>query len=571
LGLSSIAERWRVARYVARRAAQRLRAAATAPVFLFSRWRFAAPAQLLIAPQDIRTTDPTIAGDIYGGFFNFASKIVNTHGASPFEIASPSDEWLATLYGFGWLRHLRAADTPLAHANARALVEEWMQTQGRARSGPAWDTAIASRRLLSWLSQSPLILDGADRTFYRHFMKNLGWHARLLERAMITVEPRDRLLAAIALAELGLCAQGFERLQRRATRWLNEELARQILPDGGHVGRCPQTLIDLLLDLLPLRQAYVARGVAAPPLLLTAIDRMMPMLRMFRHADGVIALFNGMGVTAPHTVATLLAYDDTRAAPSLNAPQSGYQRIDAEGSILIIDTGAPPPLAFSARADAGCLAFEFSTAETRVFVNCGAPAAGRPAIAQAARATAAHNCLVVADTNSSRIVGRTRLFSSLEGLIIGGPRRVPVKHQDTPDAFVIEASHDGYERRFGFIHTRTLALARDGMQLEGEDRLTTSGRKAASSGEFAVRFHLHPQVRLARGDSEDSVALLLPNGETWDFHAEGVAIGVDESIFFASPDGPRATHQLTIPGRVGENAVQRWSLTRRLEDAQAEE
>ena len=66
----------------------------------------------------------------------------------------------------------------------------------------------------------------------------------------------------IALVELGLCAEGTGKLQQRSGKLLAEELARQILPDGGHVSRNPQMLIDLLLDLLPLRQAYAARGIA---------------------------------------------------------------------------------------------------------------------------------------------------------------------------------------------------------------------------------------------------------------------------------------------------------------------
>ena len=74
---------------------------------------------------------------------------------------------------------------------------------------------------------------------------------------------------------------------------------RQILPDGGHISRNPGALIELLVDLLPLRTAFTARNIAPPPALLNAIDRMMPMLRFFRHGDGNFALFNGMGPT-PH-------------------------------------------------------------------------------------------------------------------------------------------------------------------------------------------------------------------------------------------------------------------------------
>ena len=49
-----------------------------------------APKRLLIAPQDIRTADPTMASDIYAGYFAFAGKMVNTHGRSPFETPPPS-------------------------------------------------------------------------------------------------------------------------------------------------------------------------------------------------------------------------------------------------------------------------------------------------------------------------------------------------------------------------------------------------------------------------------------------------------------------------------------------------
>ena len=113
---------------------------------------------------------------------------------------------------------------------------------------------------------------------------------------------------------------------KRATKRLADELDRQILPDGGHISRNPGALIELLVDLLPLRQAFTARNIPPPPALLNAIDRMMPMLRFFRHGDGNFALFNGMGPTPTDLLTTILAYDDARGTPVANAPHSGYQR-----------------------------------------------------------------------------------------------------------------------------------------------------------------------------------------------------------------------------------------------------
>ena len=105
-----------------------------------------------------------------------------------------------------------------------------------------------------------------------------------------------RLQVLIALCYASLCLPNQAR-NPHGTRWLSEELQRQILPDGGHITPQSRRVIELLLDLLPLRQTFAARNIAPPSALLNAIDRMMPMLRFFRHGDGSFALFNGMGST----------------------------------------------------------------------------------------------------------------------------------------------------------------------------------------------------------------------------------------------------------------------------------
>src|SRR5262252_2232729 len=92
--------------------------------------------RLVIAPQDVRTADPTRAAEIYAGRFAFAGKVVICDGRSPFEMLSPSDDWAAALHGFGWLRHLRAAESAITRANGRALVAEWILLQ-RRWDGPA--------------------------------------------------------------------------------------------------------------------------------------------------------------------------------------------------------------------------------------------------------------------------------------------------------------------------------------------------------------------------------------------------------------------------------------------------
>ncbi len=272
--------------------------------------------RLIIAPHDLRTADATRAAEIYAGRFVFAGKIVNCHGRSIFDLEPPSEDWEVALLGFGWLRHLRAADTALTRANARALVEDWISNPANRRRPLARRADVLARRAISLLSQAPLVLSETDNKFYRRYLRALARDFRYLRYTMLDIpDGVPRLQVLIALCYASLCLANQARHIRSASRKLSDELQRQILPDGGHISRNPGALIDLLIDLLPLRQTFAARNIAPPPALLNAIDRMMPMLRFFRHGDGNFALFNGMGPTAADLNATVLAYDDARGNP----------------------------------------------------------------------------------------------------------------------------------------------------------------------------------------------------------------------------------------------------------------
>jgi uncharacterized heparinase superfamily protein len=373
-----------------------------------------------------------------------------------------------------------------------------------------------------------------------------------------------RLRVAIALTYAALCMANQARHTRAATKHLSDELARQIMPDGGHISRNPGALIDILIDLLPLRQAFTARNIAPPPALLNAIDRMMPMLRFFRHGDGNFALFNGMGPTPTDVVTTILAYDDARGTPVANAPHSGYQRLEAGSTVLLMDTGRVPALAVSQDAHAGCLAFELSTKLCRIVVNCGLPRTNRDNWRQVARSTAAHATVTLNDVSSARLVDSGPLKRMLQGApLVGGPQHITVERTQEDGALVLRMSHDGYADEFNAIHHRALLLSADGLRLDGEDLFTPAAGNALPTGHdlFAIRFHLHPSVKANRLSDSHGAMLTLPNKEVWTFNAYEDRIELEESVFLAAANGPRRTTQIVIYGRARKVARVQWTFS----------
>ena len=530
-------------------------------------WRFTGrtPDRLLIAPPDLRLADPQIAQEIYHCRFPFAGMLVDTQGASPFEVAAASRPWLAALHSFGWLRHMGAAGTGLAAANARALTADWMALHGRRIDGTAWEGGIVARRIIAWLQHSGAVLQGADYAFYRVFLKSLALQVRYLR----TVAPEmplgeDRLRARVALAFAALSLPSAQTALRNASRHLSLELDRQILPDGGHVSRNPETVLELLADLLPLRHTYSNQAEAPPGALIGAVERMLPALRFFRHQDGTLARFNGMGATSHDRIAAILHHDDTAGAPLLNAPHSGYQRLSMAGVTIIADTGAPPPAEVSHQAQAGCLSFELSSGRSHFVVNCGVDTYGAEDFRPLSRSTAAHSTATLNDTSSARFA-LSHGFGSLIGTpLIDGPRQVACRRLDSDGIQAFVARHDGYLARFGLYHERELALSAAGDVLEGTDRIFRKGGEVARPNgrdNVATRFHLHPDVALFE-NSRHGLVLAGPDGERWEFSCEELVPQVEDSLFFAGIGGPRRSRQIVFSYRASEHPEIHWRFLR---------
>ena len=529
------------------------------------RWRYGAPIadQLLIVPQDLRTADPSVWSEINLGHFGLAGAVAVIDDGSPFTLKPPSEAWARELHGFGWLRHLDAAATDAAKAKALSFALDWIGRHG-ARSGVAWEPAVTGRRLISWVSHATLLLDGIDPKSYDLLAESLG--AQMVHLAAAWRNAPDghaRLIALTGLVLSDLCVANHDRQLDEAASLFAAEIERQILPDGGHVSRNPGTLVELLLDFLPLGQCFAARGREPPPALPAAIARMLPMVRYMRLGDGAIARFNGMGTPQPDALATVLAYDDRPRDVLAAAGASRYVRLERATTILIADAGPPPPLRLAGQAHAGCLSFELSAGTRAILVNGGTPGPVDVRWHAASRATASHNTLCLNAKSSSRLV-RNRILESIVGAPpIRFPNKASHKIAQRDGGIELDMRHDGYVKHANLVHRRQLFLHETGDQLDGIDRLERgTGSSAAREVPFAIHFHLAPDVACTSSTEANACDLEPGDGSVWRFQAQGATLVFEDSAYYADFSGPRRTLQLVLRATCfGESEV-RWSLTR---------
>lgn len=528
------------------------------------RWRYGAPIadELLLVPQDLRTGDPTFAGEVHHGHFGMAGRVAYIGTGSPFNLVPPSREWARELHGFGWLRHLMAAGHEPARATALNLVRAWIRS-GQHKTKPAREPAVIGRRLISWITNAGWLLEGVDQATYDLVTDSLGDQLVRLS-ATWRDAPRGypRLLALTALIYGDLCIAGHERQLNEIVGRFGAELDEQIYADGGHVSRNPAVLAELLLDLLPLRQCFATRGRPPPIPLNAAVRRMIGMLRFLRLGDGTLGRFNGMGAPSVDALATVLAYDDIPCEEVAIAPQSRYGRLSRGETVVLADVGSPPPLELASHAHAGCLSFEVSAGAEPIFVNGGAPGPAEQDWQAAARATASHNTLCLGARSSSKLVRHALLESLVGGTAIRFPKTVTADLSATEGGDQLEAAHDGYMRPFGLMHHRTLMLDKSGRRLTGRDHIRGRRRhvRLARDLPFSIHFHLHSGAVAQAGASPGTVEITLKSGARWRFTCGGAQLSMEESIHYADLAGPRQGVQIVLRGATFGDSEVSWTL-----------
>ncbi len=527
--------------------------------WLYRRWlKGQLSDRIAFQPNDPLPRKLDDADALLRGRFRFYGETIEAGSRSVFEQPGPSPDWNEALHGFAWFPPLAAAGGDTARTLATNLCSQWLKRHAKYTE-PAWLPHVMARRLLAIFAHGRFVLTNSDMLWRSKMYVTLREQSRMLARnAGDAPDGLPRLEAAAGLALSGICLEDSPKRLHAGLERLEQELARQILPDGGHISRSPEELVLAYRQLVMVMEGLAATGRPVPQALRSAHDRMAPMIRFFRHGDGALALFNGGAECDARMIQALLHRDDVKGQPFGYARHSGYHRMTAHRTLVLFDCGSPPPGAFSVNAHAGCLAFELSAGPQRIIVNCGtAEQVGHRRWQSALRATAAHSTVTVADTSSAVVIREGWVRNLLGPRLVHGPQHIETRRLDTDKGTVAVASHDGYLEPFGLRHERELTLSPQGLALSGTDRLIPV-RESKESVPFAIRFHIHPDVRVSTSQSGD-VILKLPNGEGWRFRAS-ITAALEESVYLGS-DAVRRTEQIVVTGAVKrETAEVQWMI-----------
>lgn len=503
--------------------------------------------------SDYRPCDSETVREMMSGRYLFASRLVDTHGASPFSARIAHVDWRTELNNFSWLRHFRDVRDEGERRFARMLVLDWI---GRHRhfEREMWDISVTAQRVMNWLRHLNLLLEDAGPDQKKLITGLLFEQVQSLKmRIRFARDPADALMARIAVAAAALCddSPAEQILDRLAS--LEALLETHIDEDGMHKSRNPAVQIKFLTELVTLRHAVAQRGFEAQSKISALVKRMQHIPAALTLGTGELGYFNGCGQQPVDLVYALNAQGNND--PVKNGVIGGYGILRDGAAMVVADSGQVPEIDFALTAHAGASSFEFSHGPELIVGNCGPAPAEQAENAALFRLGVAHSCPTLGHHPISGIVEKGAFAGRMIGL-----NPDPEMTADAED-ISLQMTNPFYRESCGIMAERWLTLMSNGDTLVGQDKFSFTGEKSKPVP-VSIRFHLGPGVEVQRQAEEDILRLKLPSGNIWSFLWEGATVSVDDSVRQSAYFGFHRTKQIVVETVLQTDSEIAWILTR---------
>ena len=524
------------------------------------------PSAFAATPRDFRPVEAAGLGkSVLQGRFTLTGISLDVPAPQdPWDRPSPSRGFAEALHRFDWLPPLMLEGEAGAREALR-LTLGW----GRVfhRWAPfAWDPDRMARRLLNLAPALRRMGSGASEEERGQLAVLVARQARQLLRPPAPAAGAATRAAAIVAIGCALAGPSGTRLRQRGLKRLSRALDRSLRPDGTLMSRSPEAALELLFDLLTVKDGLTQLSEAVPDPVEAAIVRLAGAIRSLTLPDGRLPGVHGGGPSTPARISAALAaagLDPNADDPADNGgPIGSLARMRSPLLSLMIDVEAPPKGAWSEAACAQPLALEVVCGRDRLITGCGwTPRAFER---QGLRLTPGHSTLTLSETSLGEPLGGWQA-DLLGPRLMAHPYSVSHETRQGDGALWLEAQHDGWSPLFGLAHQRRLYLDQRLDELRAEERLFPADNAPSPppviAAPYAVRFQLEPGVQASLARDRRSILLRGHSGRGWWFRTDGPDVAIEPSVH--SVDGlTRRALQIVVRGSARTDAETRirWKL-----------
>ncbi len=460
------------------------------------------------------------------------------------------------LHSFLWLTRLsRKNNKDLT----KKIIRSWIYTFNNYETN-TWKMEIIAKRIIAWSSNTDLTLENSDKSYKDKFFLSIIKQSNFILRNFnnLLYEP-DKIVCCAAIILSGIVFGESYLNYKIGIKELEKIIKNYFNLEGFPKSRNPEEIYICLKYLILIREWLKEAQKPIPDFLNTIISKSGNCYMILSSSNKQFPLFNG-ATEINHKEYDMFLKNLKYKFTITSNEVANFFKVKEKKFEFFIDCGNPPPDSFSKYYQAGCLAFELISNKQKIICNSGYGKYLSPKLASLSRSTAAHSTLYINDTSSCTFQKNKFINKVYGNSLIKKHKIIKKKYIEDKEFYSIQASHNGYEKKFGYIHERNIKILKDKNKVIGEDILEKT-KSYLNPLYYTVRFHIYHNVKIAKTKSGNSILISLSNGEGWLLRSETNDLNVEKSVFLGNKNKVISNECIFISGDILKDIISiKWEL-----------
>ena len=455
------------------------------------------------------------------------------------------------LNNFYWFFSL---DLKSSKKNTHKIISDWIKKNFKYNS-KSWEFDLTSKRIIAWLSNHNLTIEESDEDYLSLFNEMIQKQTNhLINEINSSKIINDKIICCAAIILVGL---GYKDEKNYLSYGLNllKKISSLTLDNYGFLkSRNIKQLTFYLKYYILIREWFKEAQIEVPEHINETIYYLGQGYAFVWQNINSDILMNG------NNISDNLDFDQYLKRfgykfKNESKEFGGYAILHNKKISIIMDVGTPPSSKFSLDYQSGPLSFEINSNGKKLISNCGYYEGKNNKLTELSKSTATHSSLVIDDSSSCHYKKFNNNYLVKDNLKIIKKKIVFEKNY-----WKINASHDGYHKKYNATHEREIEFYPEQFKFIGTDKILI--KKSNSNIKYDIRFHLEPSVKLMK--TQDNKAILIElDDEGWKFTCENFDINIDNGLYFGNKNSYTQNQNILISGitrNQNENII--WQLTK---------
>ena len=485
-------------------------------------------------------------------------KISNTSPKVLWETSIQDKQKFENLHSFLWLTKL---DRKNSKTITKDIIKSWIDNFFNFNPY-TWEMEITARRIIAWVSNTDITLENSDKIYKEKFYLSLIKQSNfLLKNLKKLFNGPNKIICCAAIILSGMIFKENDLSYKLGIKELEKIIKNYFDENGFPKSRNPEDVFTSIKYLILIREWLKEAQKPIPDFLNEIVHKCGSCYAMLSCSNKQFPLFNG-ATEINHKDYDIFLKTLKYKFVSKNYEIADLIKIKKKKFEFFIDCGNPPPNIYAKNYQAGCLAFELISNRYKVICNSGYGKYLSSKLASISRSTAAHSTLYINDT-SSCIFQKNESINKVYGNSLVQKHRVINKnYTEDKNFYSISASHNGYEKRFGYLHKRSVKISKKQDIIFGVDELKKT-KNYSNPLSYFIRFHIYPDTKIVKTQAGNSVLISLPNGEGWLLKSNTNDFEIEKNIFLGNNNRIINNESISISGSIIESMISViWEIER---------